>query len=202
MPTLFLLSHDPGLLAHWQSIATGYAIRSGADWPQTPPDLVMADLDAPAVRGQDDAWWQARSGETLLIAATTCPGDEEGLRLLRCGVRGYCQAAGPAALLEQVLAVVAAGEIWAGRTLVQRLLQAVQAIQPPRPVDRGAILAPLSEREREVALLAARGAANKDIARQLAITERTVKAHLSAAFDKLAVADRVQLALKINGVLQ
>ncbi len=58
----------------------------------------------------------------------------------------------------------------------------------------------LTEREREVAKRAAQGAANKIIARELGISERTVKAHLSAAFDKLQVPDRVQLALRVNGV--
>ena len=57
----------------------------------------------------------------------------------------------------------------------------------------------LSEREVQVARMVAAGASNKEIASRLAITERTVKAHLAASFEKLAVRDRLQLALRVNG---
>ena len=58
----------------------------------------------------------------------------------------------------------------------------------------------LTEREREVARAVARGAANKEIARELAITERTVKAHVGAILEKLGARDRLQLSLIVNGV--
>ena len=58
----------------------------------------------------------------------------------------------------------------------------------------------LSLREQEVAQLLARGNSNKEIARQLEITERTVKAHVSAMLEKLGARDRLQLSLIVNGV--
>ncbi|MBL8432557.1 MAG: helix-turn-helix transcriptional regulator, partial [Dechloromonas sp.] len=58
----------------------------------------------------------------------------------------------------------------------------------------------LSGRETQVARLVASGASNKEIADQLAITERTVKAHLTVIFEKLGVRDRLQLSLRINGL--
>lgn len=58
----------------------------------------------------------------------------------------------------------------------------------------------LSQRERQVAEAASRGSTNKEIARTMGITERTVKAHLSAVFEKLDVRDRMQLSLLVNGV--
>jgi len=61
------------------------------------------------------------------------------------------------------------------------------------------ILSSLTRREREVARLVSSGASNKDIARQLDISDRTVKAHLTAIFDKLQVQDRLQLALRVSG---
>ena len=48
--------------------------------------------------------------------------------------------------------------------------------------------------------LAAKGAPNKVIARELGITERTVKAHISSSLDKLHIKDRIQLALLVNGI--
>ena len=59
---------------------------------------------------------------------------------------------------------------------------------------------PLTEREREVAQLAAVGDSNLSIALALGITERTVKAHLKAVFEKLDLSDRLQLALRVHGV--
>ena len=61
------------------------------------------------------------------------------------------------------------------------------------------ILAALTKRELEVARLVANGSSNKEIARQLGITERTVKAHVGAVFQKLNVRDRLQLALIVSG---
>lgn len=58
----------------------------------------------------------------------------------------------------------------------------------------------LSGREITVAQLVGQGASNKEVARQLDIAERTVKAHLTAIFEKLQVRDRLQLSLRINGV--
>ncbi len=60
------------------------------------------------------------------------------------------------------------------------------------------ILAKLTKREREVAELVGSGASNKDIARELSISDRTVKAHLTAIFEKLEIKDRLSLALKMS----
>ncbi len=129
-----------------------------------------------------------------VIVVNTNPSDEEGYAALLAGA-AYCHAAAPKELLQQVLSTVSSGEIWAGRSLVMRLLKAVN--QLPAKIDP---LTGLSEREREVAYLAARGQSNKEIARTLNITERTIKAHLSACFEKLNISDRVQLTLKVNGI--
>jgi DNA-binding NarL/FixJ family response regulator len=60
------------------------------------------------------------------------------------------------------------------------------------------VLAELTDRQREVAQLVASGANNKEIARTLNITERTVKAHLTEVFDRLKISDRLQLAVRLN----
>ena len=60
------------------------------------------------------------------------------------------------------------------------------------------LLENLTKREYEIALLVGRGESNKQIARQLDITERTVKAHLTEIFRKLAISDRIKLALLVK----
>ena len=139
--------------------------------------------------------WARRMAHQRIIIVNTNPNDEEGYAALQAGAVAYCHAAAPRELLQQVLNAVNSGEIWAGRSLMGRLLKAVNRLT----IKLDPLLG-LSDREREVAYLAARGQSNKEIARELNITERTIKAHLSACFEKLGLNDRIQLALKVNGI--
>ena len=103
-------------------------------------------------------------------------------------------------MLQQVAAVVQNGGVWIGEGLMKRLLVASAALLSKRPSDGDAWRNVLTAREQEVAVAVAAGASNKEIARQLAITERTVKFHVSAVLEKLGARDRLQLSLIINGV--
>lgn len=127
--------------------------------------------------------------------------DAEGLRALNAGARGYCHLLAVPELMREVAQVVDHGGLWVGPALVRRLMAATQEAlqrspnaQPPR-----ADLSVLSEREAQVARAVAAGKSNKEVAEQLFISERTVKAHLGAVFEKLGVRDRVQLVLHLSG---
>ncbi|MCO4785813.1 MAG: response regulator transcription factor, partial [Marinomonas atlantica] len=104
--------------------------------------------------------------------------------------------------LRLVLSVVSSGEIWGGKEFIQQLIkQSSGASRPEKLLECttnfvGSEL--LSEREVDVAKLIAEGLSNKEIARDLEVTERTVKAHLTAAFKKLNVKDRLALALLVQ----
>lgn len=133
-----------------------------------------------------------------IVALSDRPNDEEALRLLDAGAVGYCHARAAAPTLQQVGTVVANGGLWVGQSLLSRLIGALQnALPPPAAPDQR--LGGLSPREREAAIMASSGASNREIATRLCITERTVKAHLSAVFAKLGVRDRLQLALLLRG---
>ena len=94
------------------------------------------------------------------------------------------------------------GEIWAGRTLVARLIEELGARVRTHPrTDSSARVGGLTTREREIAGLVSGGASNKEIAARLGVTERTVKAHLTAIFRKIGVTDRLRLALYLNGAV-
>ncbi|OHC65185.1 MAG: hypothetical protein A2040_15075 [Rhodocyclales bacterium GWA2_65_19] len=151
---------------------------------------------------------QKSVGAAAVIVLANQPDNEQALALFSAGVRGYCNAHATAANLRQVANVVQAGGLWIGETLMHRLLASSQAALARIPVAAlpsavagasGDRLAALTKREQEVARAIANGFSNKEIARQLDITERTVKAHVGAVFQKLKARDRLHLALMVNG---
>lgn len=137
-----------------------------------------------------------------LVVLSDEPSDEQALAAFAAGARGYCNTHAAPPVLQQVAAVVLQGGLWIGESLMQRLLGATSRIPVPevaRVEDPLAWAAGLTERERQVALTVAQGSSNKEIARLLGITERTVKAHVGAVLEKLKVRDRLQLSLVVNG---
>jgi DNA-binding NarL/FixJ family response regulator len=104
-------------------------------------------------------------------------------------------------VLRQVALVVANGGLWVGQNLLRRVMGSTARIMEGRPQAKSDDWsAQLSEREAQVARLVASASSNKEIARQLSISERTVKAHLTSIFEKLGLRDRLQLSLRINGL--
>jgi DNA-binding NarL/FixJ family response regulator len=93
---------------------------------------------------------------------------------------------------------VTQGGLWIGETLMDRLLAVQHLIQVPAAAVQADWRLKLTAREAQVAELAAAGTRYKEIARELLITERTVKAHMGAILEKLALRDRLQLALLIG----
>jgi DNA-binding NarL/FixJ family response regulator len=132
-----------------------------------------------------------------VVVLSNMPGNEEGLAAFAAGASGYCSSLATPAVLRQVAGVVERGGLWVGQELMRRLFGAVAARASERQAGS---LDALSPRERQVAQAVARGGTNKEIARVMGITERTVKAHLTAIFEKLGVRDRLQLSLVVNGV--
>jgi two-component system nitrate/nitrite response regulator NarL len=154
---------------------------------------VASDKPDPALLVQEVALAAPRCP---LVILSNVPSDEEGLAVLEAGAAGYTNSLAIPEVLRQVAAVVENGGLWVGPNLLQRLLAAM-AIRSTQINNNQ--LSKLSAREKEVALAVAGGASNKEIARRLEISERTVKAHLSASFERLGVRDRLQLSLLING---
>jgi DNA-binding NarL/FixJ family response regulator len=102
------------------------------------------------------------------------------------------------AVLKEIRSVVSHGGLWLGQDLLQRLIEVSTSRIGNQPEYVEGLLAKLTNREKEVAMEAAKGLSNKEIARVLSITERTVKAHLAHTFERLGAKDRLQLALMLN----
>lgn len=123
------------------------------------------------------------------------PTDEEGITALDAGAHGYCHSLAAEPQLRAVATTVTSGGLWVGAGLIGRMIRTLRHAQPENPAEPPPGFDRLTPRERQVAMAVTSGASNKEIACQLGLSERTVKMHLGAAFQKLGVADRVQLVL-------
>ena len=143
-----------------------------------------------------------RSGGQPVVLLSDVPDQNQVLQALSLGAAGCCNSRAAPEVLRQVAVVVSNGGLWVGQSLLQQLVGATtrRLGQQSAESENDDWRPLLSEREVQVAHLVASGASNKEIADRLEITERTVKAHLTAIFEKLAVRDRLQLSLRVNGV--
>ncbi|HSC66982.1 MAG TPA: LuxR C-terminal-related transcriptional regulator [Cellvibrio sp.] len=129
-----------------------------------------------------------------VVAMTALENPHEARQALEAGALGYVHYLAIPQVLDQVAQVIAAGGMWLGADLMRQLVLATARILPAQEAPL-ADLSQLTSREKAVAELVAAGKTNKEVARDLNITERTVKAHLGAVFEKLRVRDRLQLVL-------
>jgi len=134
-----------------------------------------------------------------VVAMVGVPNEAEAFSLLKAGVQGYCHVEAVFEQLREIALVVEHGGLWMPPDLMQRFL-AVSTRVVAVAAQEVTELNELTSRELMVAEQVAHGASNREIAEALEITERTVKAHLSAIFEKLGVRDRVQLALRMNNI--
>ena len=200
------------LLARWEQALRGIAevraeremdsVRLGLE--RAAPQVLLLDIDLPGFSGPDGLFRlrDANPGTKIVVLSGSISDDTE-LALFKAGARGCCQRDIDPQLLKRVVVAVQIGELWIRRSLTPRLLDELDTGSRSAIRSQGAIvgrLAYLTQREQEIAALIANGGTNKQIARQLAISERTVKAHLTEIFRKLGIADRLKLALLIAGI--
>lgn len=142
-----------------------------------------------------------RLGQFVVVLADE-PDDSIVSEALALGASGCCNTYAAPEVLRQAALVVQNGGLWIGQEMLRRLVGGTSRILGARSgaQQNNQWSSVLSDRETQVSRLVATGASNSEIAEKLSITERTVKAHLSAAFEKLGVRDRLQLSLKINGL--
>ena len=158
------------------------------------PDIVLMDLVMPNMDGVEATRRIASERPaTRVIALTSFLEDDKVLPAVRAGAAGYLlKDVGPPELV-RAIRTVHGGEALLHPAVAARVLEEVAAPAPPPAPPRAE--PGLTPREREVLALVARGLANKRIAQELGIAEKTVKIHVSRILHKLGVADRTQAAL-------
>ena len=159
---------------------------------QTRPDVVLMDVRMPGLDGvAATARLTAAPDAPKVIILTTYDLEEPLYAALRAGASGFLLKDVRPADLVEAIRVVAGGDALLAPTATRRLLDRflVTDVTPAAPTGS---LDRLTEREREVLTLMARGASNAEIADRLVVSETTVKTHVSAVLRKLEVRDRVQ----------
>ncbi len=199
MSAQLFVTPDGRPLGHWRAAFPAARFLSGAelsqDWLR--PGVVVWTC---GLRLAGLAEMLQASPQLRLVVMSMRPHSEEGLQALEIGAQGYCHALAARAMLREVALVVSHGGLWLGPELMQRAVQAVTRM--PRTPALADPWSGLTARESAVARCVSEGAANREIASRLGITQRTVKAHLSAMFEKLGVRDRLQLALLLGPAVQ
>jgi len=171
---------------------------------QSKPAVLLLDLDLPQIGHiKGVAAIQRLCPSTNVILFRGAHNEKEEILALKSGAKGYCGKEIAPSLLRKAVTVVQKGEVWVGRKTISHLLAELNSFtetgQKDCPPLTEVYLQYLTPRERQIALLVGEGACNKEIASRLDISERTVKAHLTAIFRKLQISDRLRLGLLIAG---
>lgn len=173
------------------------------------PDVVLMDIRMPGRDGIDAtrdilAWASGAGQQVRVLVLTTFDLDEYVVEALRAGASGFLLKDVPPDDLVAAIRVVADGAAIVAPTITRRLLDRFADKLPSARTGRPPRLEHLTDREREVLRLLARGMSNAEIARHLVVSETTVKTHVGNVLTKLGLRDRVQAVVYAyeTGVIQ
>ncbi|MFC9993904.1 response regulator [Nocardia sp. NPDC127526] len=157
------------------------------------PDVVLMDVRMPVCDGIEATRAITAAGPTRVIVLTTFDLDAYVYAALRAGASGFLLKESSAQSLGDAVRIVATGEALLAPSVTRRLL--AEFARQDRPAPSGEKPADLTTRETEVLVLIARGLSNAEIAREMSISEQTVKTHVGRILDKLQLRDRTQAAI-------
>ena len=156
------------------------------------PDVVLMDLHMPRLNGIDATRSiTAARPDVAVLVLTMLEGDDSVFAAMRAGARGYLLKGADRSEIGRALTGVANGEVVFSSGIASRVL----AFFAAGPGASAAALEPfpgLTDREREILDLVARGLTNAEIARRLVVSDKTVRNHVSNVFAKLQVAGRAE----------
>jgi len=163
---------------------------------QLKPHVLLLDLSLPRLSGLEVlAQLSNLELQTRTIMLTAAIEREQVVEALQLGVRGIVLKHSALQLLLKSIRCVHEGQYWVGQEGVSDLIHALRRMKPSHRVSEAPRNFGLSSREMEVIALIVAGYTNKDLARELGISENTAKHHLTNIFDKLGVSNRLELVL-------
>jgi DNA-binding NarL/FixJ family response regulator len=165
--------------------------RAGVELVErTLPDVVLMDLVMPVLDGIGAITAiKAAHPETEIVALTSFIEEDKVTAALEAGASGYLLKDAEADDVAAAIRAAYHGEVHLDPAVARLLAQRMRSRKEPEPVE------PLTDREKEVLALVGKGMANKEIAYELGITERTARTHVSNILGKLGLASRTQAAL-------
>lgn len=157
------------------------------------PDVILMDLKMPGTSGVEASRVIRKEMPGIRIIILTVAEDDEMLEVIKAGACGYLlKDMEPAELLKAIYSVMEGVPAF-HPVVTGKLLNEYHRLSAPARKEEG--LDALTEREKEVLALIACGESNRNIARRLFISEKTVKNHITSIFRKLKVEDRTQAAI-------
>jgi DNA-binding NarL/FixJ family response regulator len=178
------LGLDPDIEVVGEAANGEEALRTARDFA---PDVVLMDLLMPVMDGiTATEKIKAEMPDVEVVALTSVLDDGAVTGAVRAGATGYLLKDTKPQELCRAIKGAAAGQVQLVPEAAAKLMRGMRAPEKPEA---------LTERETEVLMLLARGKANKQIARELFVEEKTVKAHVSGILRKLGVSSRTQAAL-------
>jgi two-component system, NarL family, nitrate/nitrite response regulator NarL len=161
------------------------------------PDVGLLDLNLPQQSGLETlSRLQGTSVRSRILLLAESMEGHQILEALRLGSRGIVFKSMSRQLLYKSIRMVVDGGYWVGRGVVSDLVNSLRAVEDPDRVPAKSSNYGLTHREFEILTTVVDGYTNKDIAEKFAISEQTVKHHLTNIFEKVGVSNRLELALR------
>lgn len=187
-----ILDSQPDLEVVGEAPDGDYAVRLAAELQ---PDVVLMDVRMPRMSGIEAARRiLLNSGSVRVMMLTTFDDDEYLYEALKAGASGFLLKSVPPEHLADSVRALARGDALLAPSITRRLIE--QYTKQPRPgsADHES-LRELTEREKDVLILMARGLSNAELAERLFLSEGTVKTHITHVFRKLSLRDRAQAVI-------
>lgn len=194
---LYIVSSVDSVLEHWDRALKNFhpiKLKTITELNRLNEGIVFVHDSSLSDTELDDF---IRAGLNKTMVLSMVPDFNKAQQVLNAGAMGYGNALMHESHLQSAYQTIEEGKVWLYPDFIAALISRLAESQP-KAINEHKELDKLSVREREVALLLAQGMTHNEVSEKLDITVRTIKAHCSAIYEKLAVKDRLALSLLLH----